>query len=117
MYCVGHVNLTLEPDHLPGLQPRNTPHLPRRLLTTARTSHSSIHLGVDQEQVLVHHNDLAMIDEAAVIIGSTRNPNGPWPSSLGSNDLSSSLDQVLVTRRQLSSSLRTNVLSAALDKF
>ena len=23
--CVGHVNLALEPDHLPGLQPRNSP--------------------------------------------------------------------------------------------
>ena len=37
--CVGHVNLALEPDHIPGLQPGNTPHLPRCLLTAARTSH------------------------------------------------------------------------------
>ena len=36
--CVGHVNLALEPDHIPGLQPGNTPHLPRRLLTAAWTS-------------------------------------------------------------------------------
>ena len=114
--CVGHVNLALEPDHLPGLQPRNTPHLPRRLLTAARTSHSSIHLGVDQEQALVHHDDQARIDEAAVITVSTRNPKGPLPSSLGSNDLRSGLDQVLVTRRPLSFSLRTNVLSAALEQ-
>ena len=34
--CVGHVNLALEPDHIPGLQPGNTPHLPRRLLTAAQ---------------------------------------------------------------------------------
>ena len=86
------------------------------LMTAARTSHSSIHLGVDQKQVLVHHDDQARIDEAAVITVSTRNPKGPLPSSLGSNDLRSGLDQVLVTRRPLSFSLRTNVLSAALEQ-
>ena len=114
--CVGHVNLALEPDQIAGLQPGNTPHLPRRLLTAARTITQQYPLGVDQEQVLIHHDDLTRNDEAALITGSTRNPKGPLPSSLGSNDLRSGLDQVLVIRRPLSFSLRTNVLSAALEQ-
>ena len=110
--CVGHVNLALEPDHIPGLQPGNTPHLPRRLLTAARTSHIP-GLQPGNTPHLPHRLlPAARTSHTMTWPGSTRT----LPSSLGSNDLSSGLDKVLVTRRPLSFSLRTDVLSAALGQ-